>query len=70
MFAIVDSNVRGKTAIDTPRNKNFVGAFRQPEYIFTDTAFLETLPAREFCNGMAEVVKVGSSIITSPRSDH
>jgi len=34
------------------------GAFWQPEYIFIDAAFLETLPAREFSNGMAEVVKV------------
>ncbi|KAF9791007.1 hypothetical protein BJ322DRAFT_1170955 [Thelephora terrestris] len=34
------------------------GAFWQPEYIFIDAAFLETLPTREFSNGMAEVVKV------------
>ena len=70
LLAMVDSSVGGKTAIDTPHGKNLIGAFWQPEYIFIDAAFLETLPAREFCNGMAEVVKVGSSIITSPRSDH
>jgi len=34
------------------------GAFWQPKYIFIDAAFLETLPAREFSNGMVEVVKV------------
>ena len=61
LLAMVDSCVGGKTAID---------AFWQPEHIFVDAAFLETLPAREFSNGMPEVVKVGSLIITSLRSDH
>lgn len=58
LLAMVDSSVGGKTAIDTPHGKNLIGAFWQPEYIFIDVAFLETLPAREFSNGMAEVVKV------------
>ena len=60
LLAMVDSSVGGKTAIDTPHGKNLIGAFWQPEYIFIDAAFLETLPAREFSNGMAEVVKVRS----------
>jgi pentafunctional AROM polypeptide len=60
LLAMVDSSVGGKTAIDTPHGKNLIGAFWQPEYIFIDAAFLETLPAREFSNGMAEVVKVHS----------
>jgi pentafunctional AROM polypeptide len=55
---MVDSSVGGKTAIDTPHGKNLIGAFWQPEYIFIDAAFLETLPPREFSIGMAEVVKV------------
>jgi pentafunctional AROM polypeptide len=58
LLAMVDSSVGGKTAIDTPHGKNLIGAFWQPEYIFIDAAFLETLPSREFSNGMAEVVKV------------
>ena len=65
---MVDSSVGGKTAIDTPHGKNLIGAFWQPEYIFIDAAFLETLPAREFSNGMAEVVKVPSFLILSSRS--
>ena len=63
---MVDSSVGGKTAIDTPHGKNLIGAFWQPEYIFIDAAFLETLPAREFSNGMAEVVKVTFLIYISP----
>ena len=58
LLAMVDSAVGGKTAIDTPHGKNLIGAFWQPEYIFIDASFLETLPSREFANGMAEVIKV------------
>ncbi|KIM28153.1 hypothetical protein M408DRAFT_329534 [Serendipita vermifera MAFF 305830] len=60
LLAMVDSSVGGKTAIDTPHGKNLIGAFWQPEYIFIDAAFLETLPIREFSNGMAEVVKTAA----------
>jgi pentafunctional AROM polypeptide len=61
LLAMVDSSIGGKTAVDTPLGKNLVGAFWQPERIFIDLAFLETLPEREFINGMAEVIKVVSS---------
>jgi 3-dehydroquinate synthetase len=64
LLAMVDSSVGGKTAIDTPLGKNLIGAFWQPEYIFIDASFLETLPPREFSNGMAEVVKVSRDIST------
>ncbi|EKM53058.1 uncharacterized protein PHACADRAFT_210784 [Phanerochaete carnosa HHB-10118-sp] len=60
LLAMVDSSVGGKTAIDTPHGKNLIGSFWQPEYIFIDAAFLETLPAREFSNGMAEVIKTAA----------
>ncbi|KDQ16656.1 hypothetical protein BOTBODRAFT_156573 [Botryobasidium botryosum FD-172 SS1] len=60
LLAMVDSSVGGKTAIDTPHGKNLIGAFWQPEYVFIDAAFLETLPSREFANGMAEVVKTAA----------
>ncbi|KAG7665167.1 ARO1 [[Candida] subhashii] len=60
LLAMVDSSVGGKTAIDTPLGKNFIGAFHQPEYVFIDVSFLETLPARQFINGMAEVIKTAA----------
>ncbi len=65
LLAMVDSSVGGKTAIDTPLGKNLIGAFWQPEYVFIDAAFLETLPSREFSNGMAEVVKVRVQFTTA-----
>ena len=48
--------------MDTPLGKNLIGAFHQPTFIFIDAAFLETLPEREFVNGMAEVIKVNSTL--------
>ncbi|KAL5605491.1 hypothetical protein FOVSG1_005638 [Fusarium oxysporum f. sp. vasinfectum] len=60
LLAMVDSSIGGKTAIDTPMGKNLVGAFWQPKRIYIDLTFLETLPAREFINGMAEVVKTAA----------
>ena len=60
LLAMVDSSIGGKTAIDTPLGKNLVGAFWQPERIYIDLKFLETLPRREIVNGMAEVVKTAA----------
>lgn len=58
LLSMVDSSIGGKTAIDVPAGKNLVGSFWQPERIYIDLRFLETLPRREFTNGMAEVIKV------------
>lgn len=58
LLAMVDSSIGGKTAIDTEAGKNLVGAFWQPEKIYVDLQFLNTLPTREFINGLAEVIKV------------
>ncbi|CAI6342423.1 unnamed protein product [Periconia digitata] len=60
LLSMVDSSIGGKTAIDTPAGKNLVGAFWQPERIYIDLQFLESLPKREFINGMAEVVKTAA----------
>lgn len=60
LLAMVDSSIGGKTAIDTPMGKNLIGAFWQPRRIYIDLTFLETLPVREFINGMAEVVKTAA----------
>src|ERR1700759_5448863 len=60
LLAMVDSSVGGKTAIDVPAGKNLVGDFWQPERIYIDLQFLDTLPRRQFINGMAEVVKTAA----------
>lgn len=60
LLAMVDSSIGGKTAIDAPAGKNLIGAFWQPRRIYMDLTFLETLPVREFINGMAEVIKTAA----------
>nr|POE53554.1 pentafunctional arom polypeptide [Quercus suber] len=60
LLAMVDSSIGGKTAIDTPLGKNLIGAFWQPERVYIDLQFLETLDKRQVCNGMAEVVKTAA----------
>lgn len=59
LLAQVDSAVGGKTAINTKRGKNLVGAFHQPRLVLADTGALSTLPKRELLAGYAEVVKYG-----------
>jgi len=59
LLAQVDSSVGGKTGINSRHGKNLIGAFHQPRLVIADTALLDTLPAREFRAGYAEVVKHG-----------
>lgn len=59
LLAQVDSSVGGKTAVDYRGVKNVIGAFYQPERVFCDPLFFETLPAREIRCGLGEVIKTG-----------
>jgi len=55
----LDSAIGGKTAVDLPQGKNLLGTFYQPRAVFADVNFLDTLPDREFRNGLAEMIKYG-----------
>src|SRR5215813_1519875 len=59
LLAQVDSSVGGKTGINSVHGKNLIGAFHQPVLVVADTGLLDTLPAREFRAGYAEVAKYG-----------
>lgn len=57
LLAQVDSSVGGKVAVNLPGGKNMVGAFYQPAAVVADIKTLETLDARQYAAGMAEVIK-------------
>ncbi len=57
LVAQVDSAYGGKTGIDLPEAKNYVGAYHQPAAVLVDPATLLTLPPEELAAGYAEVVK-------------
>ena len=57
ILAMVDAAIGGKNGIDVGVYKNMVGTILQPEFIFYDYSFLETLPVKEWVNGFAEVIK-------------
>ncbi len=57
VVAQVDSAYGGKTGVDLPEAKNYVGAFHQPAAVFTDPELLTTLPAEELRAGFAEILK-------------
>jgi 3-dehydroquinate synthase len=59
LLGMVDAAIGGKTGINTAAGKNLVGAFHPPAAVFVDLDVLATLPAAEWVNGMAEVVKAG-----------
>jgi 3-dehydroquinate synthase len=59
VMAMVDSSVGGKTGVNHPMGKNMIGAFHQPQCVFVDTETLQTLPDRELCSGISEIVKYG-----------
>jgi shikimate kinase/3-dehydroquinate synthase len=57
LVAQVDSAYGGKTGVDLPEAKNYVGVYHQPAAVIADTAVLGSLPAEELAAGYAEVVK-------------
>ncbi len=59
LLSQVDAAYGGKQGIDFNHFKNQVGVFRDPAAIFTNVAFLESLPKEQWVNGFAEVVKHG-----------
>ena len=57
LVAQVDSAYGGKTGVDLPEAKNYVGAYHQPIAVLADPATLATLPREELAAGFVEVVK-------------
>lgn len=61
LLSQVDSSIGGKVAIDFMGYKNIVGAFYQPKGVLIDPLVLQTLPARQIANGLAESIKMAAT---------
>ena len=64
LLAQVDASVGGKTGVNLCSGKNLIGSFHQPLVVLIDPQVLASLPDREYCAGLFEIIKCG--IIADP----
>ena len=57
LLSQVDASIGGKLGIDYLQVKNSIGVFRNPQAVFIDPRFLQTLPLEEIRSGFAEIIK-------------
>ncbi|WP_071131484.1 3-dehydroquinate synthase [Enterococcus timonensis] len=60
LLAQVDASIGGKTAVNLAEGKNLVGTFYQPEAVFIDPYYLETLPELRMAEGFSEIIKMAA----------
>jgi shikimate kinase/3-dehydroquinate synthase len=59
LVAQVDSAYGGKTGVDLPQGKNYVGAYHLPAAVIADVGTLGSLPQEELAAGFVEALKTG-----------
>ncbi len=59
LLSQVDASVGGKLGVDFMGFKNHIGIFQEPQKVFIDANFLDTLPENELRSGFAEIIKHG-----------
>lgn len=57
LLSMADAAIGGKTGVNFEGYKNYIGRFETPAFIWIDPVFLETLPAQEIKDGLAEIIK-------------
>lgn len=57
ILAMVDAAIGGKNGVNIGNYKNMAGLIVQPQAIWYDCRFLQSLPQEEWINGFAEVIK-------------
>ncbi len=58
-LSMVDSSIGGKVAVNLEHVKNAVGFFYQPKMVLIDLDTLQSLPKRQYYNGLVEALKMG-----------
>ena len=59
LLSQVDSSIGGKTGDDFSSYKNMVGAFHQPELVYSNVSTLKSLTKRQYISGLGEIIKHG-----------
>src|SRR4029434_2047536 len=59
VLAMVDSAIGGQAGVHLAEGETLAGAFHPPRIVYGALTALDTLPARDFRSGLAEVVKAG-----------
>ncbi|MFY0253946.1 3-dehydroquinate synthase [Chitinophaga sp. 30R24] len=57
LLAQVDASLGGKNGVSHGKQKNLLGIIRQPSFILFDYTLPLTMPAEEWHNGFAEIIK-------------
>lgn len=57
LLGMTDAALGGKNGVNAGIYKNMVGTVYRPQFILYDFDFLDTLPAEEWANGFAEIIK-------------
>ncbi|WP_299819258.1 3-dehydroquinate synthase [uncultured Pontibacter sp.] len=57
LLAQVDASVGGKTGIDFHGLKNHIGVYKEPQAVFINPGFLQTLSPQQLKSGYAEIIK-------------
>lgn len=58
LLSMVDASVGGKTGVDFEGIKNHIGTTCEPQAVFINPEFLESLSERQIKNGYAEIIKI------------
>lgn len=57
LLSQVDASIGGKLGVDFMQVKNSIGVFQNPQAVYIDPRFLQTLSPRELRSGFAEIIK-------------
>ncbi|ATL47665.1 3-dehydroquinate synthase [Chitinophaga caeni] len=57
LLAQVDASIGGKNGVNHGKYKNMIGTINQPNFLLFDYSLPATMPAEEWHNGFAEVIK-------------
>lgn len=62
LLGMVDASIGGKNAVNVRSRKNVIGTIMHPKAVLIDTSLLRDVPALQFAQGLAEIIKIAAMI--------